>query len=59
MGLRPLPGRCHLALGRAVARAGGPDSGREHLEQAAALFRDLGMRFRLERVDTARGRSGP
>jgi hypothetical protein len=59
MGLRPRLGRGHLAPGRGLVRAGGPDSGREHLEQAAALFRDMGMRFSLERAETSRGRSRP
>jgi len=51
--LRPLLGRCHLALaqiGRHAADAGA----REHLERATALFTDLDMRFWLEQAEAER-----
>jgi Double zinc ribbon len=53
IGLRPLLGRCHLALGEALHRAGEPEGDRRHLEQAAALFREMDMRFWLGRADAA------
>ncbi len=53
IGLRPLLGRCDLALGEALRRAGEPEGARRHLEQAAALFRDMDMRFWLGRAEAA------
>ena len=53
LGMRPLLGRCHLALaqvGRQVADAGA----REHLERAAALFAETDMRFWLAQADSER-----
>jgi len=49
MGLRPLLGRCHLALARLGRRAG--DAGAwEHLERATALFGEMEMRFWSEQA---------
>jgi len=56
IGLRPLLGRCHLALGEALHRAGEPEGARRHLEQAAALFRDMDMRFWRGRAEAALSR---
>jgi tetratricopeptide (TPR) repeat protein len=55
MGLRPLLGRCRLALGRALNRAGEHDAARVPLEEAAALFRGMDMRFWLDRAESALG----
>jgi predicted ATPase/class 3 adenylate cyclase len=55
MGLRPLLGRCRLAMGRALNRAGEHDAGRVPLEEAAALFRGMDMRFWLDRAESALG----
>ncbi len=50
MGLRPLLGRCHLALARLGRRAG--DGGAEqHLERATTLFGEMDMRFWLEQAE--------
>ena len=46
-----LGGRCHLGLGSLYRRAGNQREAREHLEKAAALFRDMGMRLWSDRVD--------
>jgi tetratricopeptide (TPR) repeat protein len=43
--MRPLEARCHLALGRLLARSGERASAQRHLDRAAALARDLGMRL--------------
>jgi class 3 adenylate cyclase/tetratricopeptide (TPR) repeat protein len=57
LGMRPLLARCHLGLGR-LARATGDGAGAaKHLETATALFREMGMRFWLERLE--RDRVGP
>jgi class 3 adenylate cyclase/tetratricopeptide (TPR) repeat protein len=50
MGLRPLLGRCHLALARLGRRAG--DGGaRQHLERATTLFGEMDMRFWMEQAE--------
>jgi predicted ATPase len=51
LGGRPLTARCHLGLGSLYRRAGKDRQAREHLEKAAALFRDMGMRLWSDRVD--------
>ena len=43
--------RCHFGLGSLYRRAGKNPDAREHLEKAAALFRDMGMRLWSDRVD--------
>ena len=48
--LRPLLGRCHLASGRLLRRAGDA-AARGHLQQAATLFSEMGMRFWLEQAE--------
>ena len=50
MGLRPLLGRCHLALARLGRRAG--DGGAsQHLEHAVTLFGEMDMRFWMEQAE--------
>ena len=44
LGLRPLLGRCYLALAR-VGRRAGDTEGLRHLERATALFGEMGMGF--------------
>ena len=51
VGGRPLMARCHFGLGSLYRRAGKNRDAREHLEKAAALFRDMGMRLWSDRVD--------
>jgi class 3 adenylate cyclase/tetratricopeptide (TPR) repeat protein len=53
LGLRPLLGRCQLALGGALHRAGEPEQGRGHLEEAVALFSEMEMGFWLDRAEAA------
>lgn len=42
-GTRPLIAECHRALGRLYCRAGQPRKGRDHLETALALFREMAV----------------
>jgi class 3 adenylate cyclase/tetratricopeptide (TPR) repeat protein len=44
LGLRPLLGRCHLALAR-VKRQAGDAAARDHLRLASSLFAEMDMRF--------------
>jgi class 3 adenylate cyclase/tetratricopeptide (TPR) repeat protein len=53
LGLRPLLGRCQLALGAELHRAGEREAGRGHLEEAVALFSEMDMRFWLDRAEAA------
>jgi len=55
MGLRPLLGRCQLALGRALNRAGEREAARGSLEEAVALFSEMDMRFWLDRAEAGLG----
>ena len=53
LGLRPLLGRCHLALGQ-VARQAGDTRAHAHLEQAVGLFDEMDMRYWLEQAEAER-----
>jgi class 3 adenylate cyclase/tetratricopeptide (TPR) repeat protein len=49
--MRPVIAHCHFGLGRLYRRTSRPDLAREHLAAAKARFRDLEMRFWLERAE--------
>jgi ATP/maltotriose-dependent transcriptional regulator MalT len=51
LGLKPLLGRCHLALARVGRRAGDAEASR-HLERATALFGEMEMGFWMEQAET-------
>jgi tetratricopeptide (TPR) repeat protein len=51
VGLKPEVAQCLAVLGRAQVRARRLESGREHLAEARALFRHLGMEYWLGRLD--------
>ncbi|MBI3457548.1 MAG: sigma 54-interacting transcriptional regulator [Candidatus Rokubacteria bacterium] len=50
LGMRPLLARCRLGLGMLYRRLGDRPSADQHLAAATAFFRDMGMRFWLERI---------
>jgi DNA-binding NtrC family response regulator/tetratricopeptide (TPR) repeat protein len=50
-GMRPLIAHCHLGLGRLFRRTGEPEQARERLAEAAAMYRDMGMRYWLARAE--------
>jgi tetratricopeptide (TPR) repeat protein len=54
--MRPLLSRCHLALGTLYARTEKWREAREHLAAAAAMYREMHMRFWLEQAETELGR---
>jgi tetratricopeptide (TPR) repeat protein len=54
--MRPLLSRCHLALGTLYARTEKRREAREHLAAAAAMYREMHMRFWLEQAETELGR---
>jgi tetratricopeptide (TPR) repeat protein len=51
-GMRPLVAHCHLGLGTLSRRVGQPEQAREHLTIATAMYREMDMRFWLERAET-------
>jgi tetratricopeptide (TPR) repeat protein len=51
LGMRPLVAHCHLGLGKLYRRAGTQQHAREHLAAAAAMYREMGMRFYSEQAD--------
>jgi sugar phosphate isomerase/epimerase len=51
LGMRPLVAHCHLGLGRLSRRTGNPGAGGDHVASAIAKFRELDMRFWLERAE--------
>jgi class 3 adenylate cyclase/tetratricopeptide (TPR) repeat protein len=48
---RPVVGHCHLGLGKLYGRAGKPHQAREHLTTAATMYREMDMRFWLEKTE--------
>ena len=53
LGMRPLIGHCHLALGQLDAYAGSAVSAEEHLGMATTMYRDMDMGFWLARAEAA------
>jgi class 3 adenylate cyclase/tetratricopeptide (TPR) repeat protein len=53
MQARPLVARCHLRLGRMLARASRREEGREHLTSAVTMLRAMRMRTWLEQAEAA------
>ncbi len=59
LGMRPAIAHCRLSLGEVHARSRQWDTARKHLDESAALFRDMGMASLRERAEeTLRGLSG-
>ena len=51
LGMRPLLARCHLGLGTLYRRTGTQGQAREHLTTAITMFREMDMRFWLEKAE--------
>lgn len=51
LGMGPLLARCHLNLGRLAQRIGDRTRARQHFATASARFRDMDMRFWLEKAE--------
>jgi tetratricopeptide (TPR) repeat protein len=54
-GMRPLVAHCHFGLGNVSWRTGQFDEAREHLITATAMYREMDMRFWLERAEARMG----
>jgi hypothetical protein len=53
LGMRPLAAHCHLGLGQLYGRAGKLDEARGSVTAAATMFREMDMRFWLEKAEAA------
>src|SRR5262249_10470295 len=51
--MRNLGAHCHLSLGRLHRHTGNTPPARTHLATAATMFREMGMRFWLEKAEAA------
>jgi tetratricopeptide (TPR) repeat protein len=54
-GMRPLVAHCHLGLGALYGRTGDGAKAHEHLTTAATMYREMDMRFWLEKAEAALG----
>ena len=50
LGMRPLAAHCHLGVGKLYRSTGKSELAHEHLSTAAAMYREMNMRFWLERM---------
>ena len=50
-GMRPLVAHCHLGLGKLYRRTGKRQEAQEHLATATTLYREMAMRFWLEKAE--------
>ena len=48
--MRPLVARCHHGLGKLYLRASQPDQARDQLTAATTMYREMDMRFWLEKA---------
>ena len=52
LGMQPLVAHCHLGLGKLYRRAGNGQQAQEHLTTAITMYREMEMRFWLEKAET-------
>jgi len=55
LGMRPLVAHCHLGLGKHYRRTGKVDQAKEHLITATTMYREMDMRFWLEKAGAEMG----
>jgi tetratricopeptide (TPR) repeat protein len=51
LGMRPELAQCHLGLGRLLRDTGALEQAREHFTTATRMFREMDMRFWLEKAE--------
>jgi len=51
LGMRPLVAHCHLGLGKLYRRTGKREQAQEHLTTATTMYREMDMRFWLEKAE--------
>jgi tetratricopeptide (TPR) repeat protein len=52
LGMRPEVAHCHLGLGKLFRRTGQREQAHEHLTIATTMYREMDMRFWLEKAET-------
>ena len=50
-GMRPLVAHCYLGLGKLYRRTGKQEQAREHVTTATTMYREMDMRFWLEKAE--------
>jgi tetratricopeptide (TPR) repeat protein len=55
LGMRPLVAHCHLGLGKLSRRTGKREQAKKHLSTATTMYREMDMRFWLEKVEAEMG----
>ena len=53
--MRPLIAHCHLGLGKLYRRTGKREQAQEHLTTATTMYREMDMRFWLEKAEAEMG----
>jgi hypothetical protein len=53
--MHPLVAHCHLGLAKLSQRTGQRDEAQKHLSIATTMYRDMDMRFWLERAESEIG----
>jgi len=51
LGMRPVVAHCHLGLGKLSRRTGKREQAQEHLTTATTMYREMDMRFWLEKAE--------
>jgi tetratricopeptide (TPR) repeat protein len=51
LGMQPLVAHCHFGLGKLSRRAGKRQESQEHLATATTMYREMDMRFWLEKAE--------
>jgi hypothetical protein len=51
LGMRPLVAHCHFGLGKLYRRTGKREEAQPHLMAAATMYREMDMRFWVEKVE--------
>ena len=54
LGMRPEVAHCHLDLGKLYRRTGKREQAQEHLTTATTMYREMEMRFWLEKAEAER-----
>jgi len=57
LGMRPLAAHCHFGLGKLYRQTSKQTQAREHLTTATTMYREMDMRFWLERAEAVLERS--
>jgi DNA-binding NtrC family response regulator/class 3 adenylate cyclase/tetratricopeptide (TPR) repeat protein len=59
LGMRPLVAHCHLGLGKLYGSTGKHKQAQEHLATATTMYREMDMRFWLEKAEESMKELGP